>query len=98
MKRYSESLLVADGHVHCQRCKQMVGSAQTWKNAAPLLEIKMSSVSGAGGRTSKELVLRQFSCRGCGYLLDSESALPDDPFLIDVVEEDHQPSGAVQKE
>jgi acetone carboxylase gamma subunit len=30
-------------------------------------------------------MLRQFCCPACGALLDTETALPGDPFLDDVV-------------
>jgi acetone carboxylase gamma subunit len=30
-------------------------------------------------------VIRRFSCPSCGALLDSETALPGEPFLEDVV-------------
>jgi acetone carboxylase gamma subunit len=33
-----------------------------------------------------EVVLRRFSCPECGALLDTETAMPDDPFLDDVLD------------
>ena len=35
--------------------------------------------------TSDNLLLREFVCPGCGALLDTEIALPGDPFLEDKV-------------
>ncbi len=35
--------------------------------------------------TIDDLLLREFMCPGCGALLDSEVALPGDPFLKDRV-------------
>ena len=35
--------------------------------------------------TGDEVRLRKFSCPGCGLLLDCELALPEDPFLEDVI-------------
>ena len=35
--------------------------------------------------TAPEVLLRRFYCPGCGALLDSETTLPGDPFLNDVV-------------
>ena len=36
-------------------------------------------------RPQPRVVLRRFSCPRCGHLLDTETALPDDPFLEDLV-------------
>ena len=33
--------------------------------------------------TDERLLLREFACPGCGGLLDTEIALPGDPFLED---------------
>ena len=35
--------------------------------------------------TNNTFLLREFVCPGCGALLDSEIALPGDPFLEDIV-------------
>ncbi|MDB5999601.1 MAG: Acetone carboxylase gamma subunit, partial [Rhizobacter sp.] len=35
------------------------------------------------------VVLRRFSCPQCGGLLDTETAMPDDPFLDDVLDVAH---------
>jgi acetone carboxylase gamma subunit len=40
---------------------------------------------GAGSNVESRVVLRRFSCPRCGHLLDTETALPDDPFLEDLV-------------
>ena len=39
---------------------------------------------GAGSAIEERVVLRLFSCPGCGALLDTETALPEDPFLEDL--------------
>ncbi|MEE8173002.1 MAG: acetone carboxylase subunit gamma [Alphaproteobacteria bacterium] len=46
-------------------------------------------MKGAGGEAysaGDQVLLRRFHCPGCGALLDTETALPDDPFLNDEVE------------
>jgi acetone carboxylase gamma subunit len=46
------------------------------------------SMTGAGGKAytgEPASMLRQFGCPGCGALLDSEMALPGEPFLDDIV-------------
>jgi acetone carboxylase gamma subunit len=69
--RVSESLFAERGQVCCASCLHALAPVgQSWKKAA--------AVSTVG-------VLRRFSCPRCGYLLDTEVALPEDPFLEDVV-------------
>ena len=46
-------------------------------SARPLCEV------GAVFSADPALLLREFVCPGCGALLDSEIALPDDPYLDD---------------
>jgi len=43
-------------------------------------------MAGASMTAQPEVVLRRFSCPGCGALLDTETAMPDDPFLDDVLD------------
>jgi hypothetical protein len=45
----------------------------------------MRGVAGAAYSVSDKVLLRRFSCGGCGALLDTEMALPGEPFLDDVV-------------
>jgi len=40
---------------------------------------------GAGMNVHPDVVLRRFCCPKCGHLLDTETALPEDPFLEDIV-------------
>jgi hypothetical protein len=41
--------------------------------------------AGAGSNVEPRVVLRRFACPRYGHLLDTEAALPEDPFLEDVV-------------
>ena len=42
-------------------------------------------IGGAEQHVCNRVVLRRFACPGCGALLDSETALPEDPFLNDIL-------------
>lgn len=71
----------------CRGCGAPLAPAgQPWKPAAQLDQSPMRGLAGAaysGG--SDKVLLRRFSCGGCGALLDTEMALPGEPFLNDVV-------------
>lgn len=83
MMQLSQTLLVKEGQVHCRACDRELGPAsQGWKNHTNLDE-KLLHELGVPYTTSDKLRLRQFSCPGCGTLLDTELALPGDPFLED---------------
>ena len=43
------------------------------------------ALAPAGQPWKRQAILRQFGCPGCGALLDSEMALPGEPFLDDIV-------------
>jgi acetone carboxylase gamma subunit len=45
----------------------------------------MNGVGGKAYTGASEAILRHFGCPGCGALLDSEMALPGEPFLDDIV-------------
>jgi acetone carboxylase gamma subunit len=47
--------------------------------------VPVGALPGAGSNIESRVVLRRFSCPRCGHLLDTETALPDDPFLEDLV-------------
>ena len=53
-----------------------------WKLAAVLRSRPLCEV-GAVFTADPALLLREFVCPDCGALLDSEIALPDDPYLDD---------------
>lgn len=72
--------------IACRRCGHALAPAgQPWKRHAVLREISMHGAGGKAYTGAPEATLRQFSCPGCGALLDSEMALPGEPFLDDIV-------------
>ncbi len=79
---------LAEGdRICCARCGYALafpGSA--WKQATIVRESPTDDLAGetATGEPA-ETILRQFVCRGCGSLLDSETALPGEPFLEDTL-------------
>lgn len=84
-KRLSPTLTAAGDHAACARCGQELGAGgRHWKDAARLTETPAPELGGpyAGG---VDVLLRSFSCPGCGLLLDTETALAGDPFLYDRV-------------
>jgi acetone carboxylase gamma subunit len=86
MSRISMTLLRQDGRICCAACKAAIASgAESWKARAALSEVPVARLPGAGLGVERDVVIRQFSCRACGALLDAETALPGDPFLEDVV-------------
>jgi hypothetical protein len=70
----------------CRGCGAPLAPAgRPWKPAAQLDEAPMRGVAGKAYSVSEKVLLRRFSCGGCGALLDTEMALPGEPFLDDVV-------------
>lgn len=85
-QRISETLAVEAGMIRCRRCNQGIAPAgQSWKTRAALTTVPVRSLPGAASAVEQSVVLRRFACPGCGALLDTETALPDDPFLEDQV-------------
>jgi hypothetical protein len=86
MTRISLTLVRRNGRICCASCEGPIATgAGSWKEHAALTEVPVVSLPGAGLGVDREVVIRQFSCRACGALLDSESAFSGDPFLEDVV-------------
>ena len=83
MRRFSATAKTADGKVYCARCDAQLGSVSDWKRNLPCTSVAAASIPGAGAQTRPDLVLRQFACRNCGSLIDTEMALPADPLLKD---------------
>ena len=84
--RISATLAVADGSICCASCGHRLAPAgMSWKQHATLLTIPVKSLPGAGSAIEDRVVLRQFCCPKCADLLDTETAMPDDNFLEDVV-------------
>lgn len=89
-KAISAMLEIRDGGkgpmVCCRSCGQALAPLGTsWKAVVRRRDVSMHGVGGTAYTGADEAVLRQFCCNGCGALLDSEMALPDEPFLEDVV-------------
>ena len=92
MKTYTSPTLqirnLGEGdRICCARCgHSLARPGESWKQFAIVREISTDELvkeTGTGGPA--ETILRQFVCRGCGSLLDSETALPGEPFLEDVL-------------
>lgn len=85
MQRQSRTLVVIDGATSCMACNFVLGpSGKPWKVHARLSVTKVSEIPGSTSSTHEKVVIRHFSCPGCAQLLDSETALPEDPFLDDI--------------
>jgi len=85
-KRISESLFVEASKICCASCAHpLAADGTSWKAAARLTTVPVRSLPGTGSNVEPRVVLRRFSCPQCGHLLDTETALPEDPFLDDVV-------------
>ncbi len=83
----SQSLIVdefKDGTmVGCRACRHtLVRVQEPWKPHAVMRERRFRDIDPIY-TTNHELLLREFFCPGCGALLDTEVALPGDPFLDD---------------
>ncbi len=86
MTRISPSLNAQNGSICCVRCGHALAPmGASWKKRAALSTVSLSQIPGASPGLSTAVVLRQFACPKCLTVLDSETALPDDPFLEDVV-------------
>ncbi len=87
--RISPSLSATDaGEICCNACGHDVAphSPETrWKDRATLVVDQVRDMAGWSEAVHPRLVLRKFICPSCGSLLDSEVALPEDPFLYDFV-------------
>jgi len=72
--------------VCCSGCGTALCSAdQHWKDNVPMKQTKVAGLTGWSDSVHPDLVLREFSCPSCGQLLDSETSLPQDPYLYDIV-------------
>jgi len=85
-RRISSRLHIEGNEIRCSACDHAIADAgSTWKPAASISETPMRGAAGVPYSGGERVVLRRFSCPGCGALLDSETALPEDPFLNDVL-------------
>jgi acetone carboxylase gamma subunit len=85
-KRVSGNLFAENGQICCASCtKSLASRNENWKGKVALSVIPVAELPGAGRNVASRVVLRRFSCPHCGRLLDTETALPEDPYLEDVV-------------
>ena len=86
-QRVSPTLYADDERLYCVRCSQPFAPAgKPWKEYASLTTLRVASLPGAGSGVDGQVLLRRFACPGCGSLLDTETALPGDPFLDDIIQ------------
>ena len=84
--RVSATLVIEAGQICCLSCSHPLALANgSWKNKALLSAVPVAKLPGAGTNVEPRVMLRRFCCPRCGSLLDTETALPEDPFLEDVV-------------
>lgn len=85
-RRMSSTLHIEGTEIQCSACEHTIAEAGSpWKQAASLSETPMRGAAGVPYSGGERVVLRRFACPGCGALLDTETALPEDPFLNDVL-------------
>jgi N-methylhydantoinase B len=81
----SASLAVEGGTVKCRACGYWLGPAfGNWKERASRKETPLADVGAPTFVTGTTgVVLRHFYCPSCATLLDTETARPGDPVLVD---------------
>ncbi len=90
IQRISETLEIRQHgelrNICCRRCGHALAAPGTsWKRHAAMSAVPVRKMPGASSAVHPEVVFRRFGCPKCGGLLDCETALPDDPYLEDVV-------------
>mgnify|MGYP000872378488 CR=1 FL=1 len=85
-RRLSATLEIEADEIRCRKCAHGLGpTGHPWKPAAALVESPMRGAAGVPYSGGENVLLRRFSCPSCGALLDTETAMPGDPFLDDVL-------------
>lgn len=70
----------------CRDCGySLAPTGHSWKRSSLVHEMSTEPLGDAADVGEAATILRLFVCPGCGGLLDSETALPGEPFLEDVV-------------
>ncbi|MGD9914532.1 MAG: acetone carboxylase subunit gamma [Rhizobiaceae bacterium] len=87
---YSPTLVInrtpAGARIACRACgHEIAGADDVWKEHAILDEQPLGGAGGEIFRTEGSVLLRRFYCPSCATTLDTETALPGEPFLIDRV-------------
>lgn len=90
MISYSPTLVInrtsSGARIACRACgHDIADAADVWKEHAVLDERPLGEAGGAMYKTEGDVLLRRFYCPGCATTLDTETALPGEPFLIDRV-------------
>jgi N-methylhydantoinase B len=80
------SVATLDNFVVCSHCNFRLSERGTaWKDNATLDVKSFVTISGSSSSVNQDAILREFTCPDCGTLLDTETALPGDPFLNDIL-------------
>ena len=83
--RLSQTLDLDGTSIVCGHCGHgLCDKDVNWKEKAILNETPMRTL-GNPYSTDEQVLLRVFSCPNCGALLDTETAMKDDPFLHDKI-------------
>lgn len=70
--------------IACRQCNSAICPIEeTWKEHAVLDERPIKQSGDAFSGAGRDVLLRRFFCASCGTTLDTEVALPGEPFLID---------------
>ena len=70
----------------CRNCAHpLAPSGESWKSSSIVSESPTDRLCCEADNGTGATILRLFVCRNCGALLDSETALPGEPFLDDIV-------------
>ena len=84
--RQSRTLSIKNGSTCCRNCGYVLSPQGTsWKKATRISIRKVKNIPGSTPSTHHDVEIRHFSCPSCATLLDSETALPEDPYLDDIV-------------
>jgi len=80
------SVATLDNFVVCSHCNFRLSERGTaWKDNATVDVKSFVTISGSSSSVNQDAILREFTCPECGTLLDTETALPGDPFLNDIL-------------
>ena len=86
LRRISPTLVAKAGKICCVRCEHpLCDVGVSWKKSAALSTVPVHELPGASAGLLPTVVLRRIVCPNCLCLLDTETALPEDPFLEDVI-------------
>ena len=82
-KNGASAVNAKDAQLSCKHCAGSLAEADgNWKDAVSVQQTPIQALGGPYA-SAGEVMLRCFTCPHCSMLLDTETALPDDPFLYD---------------